>query len=239
MSTSKSAPDRVVSVKPRDHLLGTRDGAPVAHEVADDGEQADNLDTSAGHAVVGDVTDKSRVGTRGLGVGPDGVALSAKRESEEGGADVGGDTSEDDLGLAVAADNVSELLVVPGIDLALALDKGGVGVHVDHFLHERTVGACEAEMLEINYQLQLRCQLTGIGRGGHDNRQVKGLAQGGVGKSLLLVESGIKVAGELVETLLDIDNEQESVILHKSLIVELCVNTTMSAFERRLGLGLG
>jgi hypothetical protein len=60
-----------------------------------------------------------------------------------------------------------------------------------------------------------------------------------VGKSLLLVEGGIKVAGELVETLLDINDEQESVILHKSLIVELCVNTTMSAFERRLGLGLG
>lgn len=222
VGAGKEAPDGVVDVQPGDELLGTGGVAPVAHEVADNGEQADNLDTGVGHAVVGDVADESRVGARGLGVGPDGVALLTQGQSQEGGADVGGDTGHDDLGSVVRADGLAELLVVPGVDLTLALDKGHVGVHLKDLTSQRTVGACGSMLVfyagtnshgalaQLRLDAGVKVVLhTLVGRGGHDDGEIKDLAESGVAKSLVPVKGRVEVTGDLVETLLDINNEQD------------------------------
>lgn len=48
-----------------------------------------------------------------------------------------------------------------------------------------------------------------IGRGGHDNGEVEDLSESGVGQSLVAVQSRVEVSGDLVETLLDINNEEK------------------------------
>lgn len=52
---------------------------------------------------------------------------------------VGGDARENDLLLASGLDSGAEVGVVPGVDLALAVDEGGVGVHLDDLLDQRSV----------------------------------------------------------------------------------------------------
>lgn len=141
MTTSHVASSRVVLSEPGVDLSSTRLVSPIAHELADDGEQTDNLNTGVAHAVVGHVTDELGGGARGFHVGPDGEAGVAKGQREEGGADVGGDAGEDDLGLVGGADGVAELFAVPGVDLALALDEGRLGVHLADLSHKRAVRA--------------------------------------------------------------------------------------------------
>jgi hypothetical protein len=60
--------------------------SPITHEVAEDGEHRDDVDTSTGHTVVSIVADKLRGGSRGLDVGPDTVALLPERIGQESGA---------------------------------------------------------------------------------------------------------------------------------------------------------
>ena len=115
--------DREVLVKERKNLLSTGGVAPVTHEIADNGEERDELDTSLLHARVGSVTDELRVGAGGLDVGEDGVALGAEGEGKEGSADVGGDAGNDDLLLAGGLDGGLEFRVVPGAG----------GMSVDYF----------------------------------------------------------------------------------------------------------
>ena len=113
LGTSNVSVDRQVLVKVRKDLLGTRDIPPVAHQIADDGEHADELDACLLHAGVGRVADELGVSAASFDVGEDGVALSAERQSEEGGADVGGDAGDDDLLLAGGLDGGAEIGVVP------------------------------------------------------------------------------------------------------------------------------
>lgn len=141
VSASHIAPDREVSVQPGDHLLGTRGVPPVPHEIASNGEQAHGVHASLGHSVVGDVADKLRGGSGRLDVGPDGIASLTERKSQEGGADVGRDAGNDDLLLLGGLDSVAELLVVPGVDLAVSLDERRAGVHLQDLVGEGTIGA--------------------------------------------------------------------------------------------------
>lgn len=113
VGTSNVSVDRQVPVKVRKDLLGTRDIPPVAHQIADDGEHADELDACLLHAGVGRVADELGVSAASFDVGEDGVALGAERQSEEGGADIGGDTGDDDLLLAGGLDGGAEIGVVP------------------------------------------------------------------------------------------------------------------------------
>lgn len=105
VTASEPAPDRVVATKPGDDLFGTRSVSPVTHELAENRKHADGL----GHAVVGNIPDKSRGGAGSFDVGPDGVAGLAERKREEGGADVCGDTGKDYLGLVGGLDGNAEL----------------------------------------------------------------------------------------------------------------------------------
>ncbi len=75
-----------VAVEPGEELGGAGGVAPVAHEVADDGEQRDDVDAGAQHLVVGDVADLFGRRAAGFEVGPDGVAFGAEGAGEEGGA---------------------------------------------------------------------------------------------------------------------------------------------------------
>lgn len=72
----------------------------------------------------------------------------------------------------------------------MAADERSVRVHIEHLLRERAIGS-------------------GISRRGHDDRQAEQLAKLGVGHHILLVESGIPVSSKLVETDLEVEDEQE------------------------------
>lgn len=55
----------------------------------------------------------------------------------------------------------------------------------------------------------VRTRRTGLGRGGHDNRHVEGLANSGVSDHAVPEEGSIKVTGQVEEALLEIDDQQE------------------------------
>jgi len=206
-----------VLVKVGEELLSTGGVAPVAHEVAGDAEHANELDASLLHARVGSIADKTRVGTGSLNVGEDGVALGAEGEGKEGGADIGGDTGNDDLLLAGSLDGLAEFGVVPGagrslavqlpcyelgagdlLDLAVTLDERSVGVHFEHLLGQRTIG-------------------TLLGRSGHDNREIEDLAELGMSHHVVAIEGWVPVASNLVQANLQIKDEKH---LHP-LVVDL------------------
>ena len=77
---------RIVLVEPCDDLLEAWRIAPVAHQVAHNVEERDHVDAGVAHVVVANVADEGRRGARGLGIGPDAVALGAERACKEGGA---------------------------------------------------------------------------------------------------------------------------------------------------------
>ena len=52
------------------------------------------------------------------------------------------DAGNDDLGAVGGLDGGAEVGIVPGVDLALALDERRVGVHVADLLGDGAVGAC-------------------------------------------------------------------------------------------------
>lgn len=83
MATSEHAVDGHVLVEDGEELGSTGGVAPIAHELADNGEVGDNLDTGGAHAVVGLVTDQLGGGARSLVVGPDLEASLAQRQSKE------------------------------------------------------------------------------------------------------------------------------------------------------------
>ena len=76
------------------------------------------------------------------------------------------------------------------LDLTLAADKRRIGIHLEHLLGKGTVG-------------------TGIRGSAHDDGQVEELADLGVGEDVLLVQSGVPVTGDAVQTDLQVENEEE------------------------------
>lgn len=72
----------------------------------------------------------------------------------------------------------------------MAADEGRVGVHFDEFFGERAVGAR-------------------VGGGGEDDGDVEEGAERGVGVDVVLVERGVPVAGDVVESDLDVEDEEE------------------------------
>ena len=73
----------IILRQPGDDRVSAGGSSPIPHQVADDGEEADELDAGACHPVVGDVPDEFRCGARGFHVGPDAVAFGAEGEGEE------------------------------------------------------------------------------------------------------------------------------------------------------------
>lgn len=113
MASSEHAVDRQVLVKVRQDLSSTRSRTPIAHQVANYREETDKLDTSALHAGVGGVSDELSGRTGAFDIGKDGVAFGTEGESEESSANVGHDSSDDNLFLAGCFDSCTELRVVP------------------------------------------------------------------------------------------------------------------------------
>lgn len=86
MSPGDDAVDGEEPVDERQHLGRAGSVSPITHEVAEDGEHRDDVDTSTGHTVVRIVTNELRGGSRGLDVGPDTIALLPERIGQESGA---------------------------------------------------------------------------------------------------------------------------------------------------------
>lgn len=177
-------------IQPRNDLLRAGRSAPIAHQITHDRKQRDELHARIPHPIIRHIPNEGGRGAASLDVGPDGVALCAEGEGEEGGADVGGDASDDDLAPPRRADLLPKLGVVPGVDLALALDEGGVWVHVQDLLGQGAVGAR-------------------LGGGGEDDWEVEELAEGGVGEEVVAVEGGVPVAGDVVEADLEVEDEED------------------------------
>jgi len=90
--------------------------------------------------------------------------------------------------LVLVANRVGRIKSLP--DLALATDERCIGVHLEHLLGQRTVG-------------------TNIGRCSHDYREIKDLAERGVGHDVLLVETGVPVTSRLEETDLQVEDKEQ------------------------------
>lgn len=112
-------------VNPRKELLSAGDMAPVPHQIAQNGEQTDDVHTRLEHLRVGDVSDGRSCRSGGFEGGPDGVAFCAEGTGEKGRADVRDDAGEDYLRAVGCPDCRAEFGVVPRIDLAVAPDHGG------------------------------------------------------------------------------------------------------------------
>lgn len=100
----------------------------------------------------------------------------------------GDDTADNQLLLAGGLDGRAELGIVPGVDLALAMDNGHIGVQIHDLLDHQSVG-------------------TSIRGSGHDNGQIEQVAQGGVGKHVVAEVVGVEVADQLGETDLVVNDE--------------------------------
>lgn len=116
VAPGKHAVNRQVLVEVGQDLASTGSRAPIAHKIANNGEQADKLDTSSLHAGVGGVADELSSGAGAFDVGKDRVAFSAERKSEESSAHIRDDAGDDDLLLAGCFDCSAELSVVPGAE---------------------------------------------------------------------------------------------------------------------------
>lgn len=80
------------------------------------------------------------------------------------------------------------------LDFAVTLDQRSVGVHLQDFLGERTVG-------------------TSLGGGGHHHGEVEKLSELGMSEDVLTVESGIPVTSNLVKANLEIEDQEKGVVL--------------------------
>ena len=63
-------------------------------------------------------------------------------------------------------------------------------------------------------------QHTPLSRGGEDGGEVEDLAQLGVGQDVLLVDRGVLVTDEVEETLLVVNDEEDGLVLVKTLVLE-------------------
>jgi hypothetical protein len=101
----------------------------------------------------------------------------------------GDDTGNDQLLLASGLDSGAEIGVVPGVDLTLATDEGGVGVHVGDLLQHQAVGAL-------------------VRRAGQHGGQVEDVAQSCVAEDVVAEVVGVVVTNDLGETDLVVDDEE-------------------------------
>ena len=61
---------------------------------------------------------------------------------EGGRTYISGDAANDDLLLPGCFDSVTELLIIPSINLSVTLDEWCVGMHGNNFLRQRSIGSC-------------------------------------------------------------------------------------------------
>lgn len=198
MTTGDESVGGQVLVKEGKHLGGTRSIAPVAHEIRSDSELRENVDPSITHAVVGLVGGLDVEGAAGVRVDEDGVASFTEGEGDEDDADVCGDARDDDLLLPRCLHGVAEVLVIPSIDLAVPLDEGGIGMHLDDLLGQRTVG-------------------TSLGAGGQDSGQIEDLADSSVSEHIVPVLVGLPVARQVEQPNLVVHDEEGGVVLVDAL----------------------
>lgn len=170
MSPCNHSVNRQVLVQVWQYLLSTGGVAPVPHQITYDREERDKLNTCGLHARICCIAHELRVSTTGFDVGKNRVAFCAEGKSEEGGADVCSNASDDDLGFVCRANGGFEISVVPGagdvlaeyaamdvfssgwvtrrsersrndlLDLALTSDERRIGIHLQHLLGQGTVG---------------------------------------------------------------------------------------------------
>lgn len=191
------------------NLVQARGVSPVAHQVGDDAKCAHEGDASLLHATVGIGRQFVVKGTTSLGVGetsyPSSMSERAKKAVPislvsfylDAGrktklTNFSDNTADNQLFLASGLDGRAELGIVPGVDLALAMNNGHIGVQIHDFLDRQSIG-------------------TRVGGSGHDGRQVKQVAQGGVGKHVVAEVVGVEIAVQLGETDMVVDDENSLV----------------------------
>ena len=140
MTPDEAAERSHVLVKEWENLQSTGSVSPIPHQFHGDGKQSHSLNTSSTHPVIGIIGKALVHGSRGLSVCPYVESGFNEGESKECSADVGDNSTQDDLLLPGGDDGIAELLVVPGIDLSVTADDSGVrGLSID-FSWERTIG---------------------------------------------------------------------------------------------------
>lgn len=101
----------------------------------------------------------------------------------------GNDTGDDQLLLASGLDGSTEVGVVPGVDLTLATDEGGIGVQVHDLLEHEAVR-------------------TLVGRAGQHSGEVEDVAQSSVADDVVTEVVGVVITNDLRETDLVVNDEE-------------------------------
>ncbi len=99
-------------------------------------------------------------GRAGQSYSLDNIAVEGRRTN------VSGNSGQDDLALSRVTNSLSEVRIIPSIDLTVPSDYWGVRVHFGDFLRQRSVRAC-------------------LSACGEHNRNVKELGHGGVGDDVI------------------------------------------------------
>lgn len=206
MSPSNHAINREILIEIRKYFGGTRNIAPVPHQIANDREKTNDLDTRMSHPIVGDVTDKCRRATRCLGIGPNRIPFGAKRQGQMGCTNISHNASHDDLSPVCSFDGVAEVFVVPGINFTLTLDKSCIWIHFRDFFRQWPIGSYD--ILLVLYVGMQGAFLTLFGRSRQDNWQIKQLSNSGVANDALFVSDRVKVSNSIVKADLQINDKE-------------------------------
>lgn len=128
--------------------------------------------------------------------------------------DFSDDTGYNQLFLAGGLDGGAEFGIVPGVDLALAVDESRVGVHVHDFLEHETVGA-------------------GVGGGSEDSGQIEDVAESCMAEDVVAEVVGVVITHDLSEADLGQCREGPGMLLDWDLIVGFCRWRLESDLQRR------
>lgn len=107
-------------------------------------------------------------------------------------------TTNDNLTPIGGLDGSLELGIIPSADLALSLDQRRIGVQFENLLWQRAVG-------------------TLLAAGCEDDGDVEDLAEGRVCHHVAAVQSGVEIAGELVEADLKVQDQEHGFVDFEAL----------------------
>jgi len=182
-----------ILVKEGHQLQRSRFIPPVPHQVAYDGKHGDNMNASGAHTIICIVSNALVERTRCVSIRPYGITFLPQGKGKECGTDIRHNTRKNDLFLASFFKSLTEISIIPRVNFTISLDEGRLWMHFDDFLGEWSIRAC-------------------LCTSSQNRGQIEDFSNGSMGKDVVLVLVGRKVAYQLEQTNLVVNYEQNSVV---------------------------